>query len=84
MALEVVVPGMVRGFLGAVALSIARATAESIETVARAIIMPGGEASVRLQLAERFLKHLRSLANQKTSVLLPADLTNLDKLLDAI
>ncbi|MDP6700954.1 MAG: stomatin-like protein [Candidatus Latescibacteria bacterium] len=64
--------------------AIARATAESIETVARAINMPGGEASVRLQLAERFLKRLRSLADQKTSVLLPADLTNLDKLLDAI
>ena len=64
--------------------AIARATAESIETVARAIIMPGGEAAVRQQLAERFLKHLRSLANEKTSVLLPADLTNLDKLLDAI
>ena len=64
--------------------SIARATAESIEHIASAISVPGGQSSVRLQLAEKYLKQLRSLADEKTQVLLPADLTNLEGLLKSI
>ena len=65
-------------------LAIAEATAKSIEKVAAAIRLPGGEASVRLQLAEKYLKQLRTLAQEKTQVLLPADLTNLQALLKSI
>jgi regulator of protease activity HflC (stomatin/prohibitin superfamily) len=64
--------------------AIAQATAQSIEMIAAAISMPGGESSVRLQLAEKYLKQLRALADDGTKVLLPADLTNLQQLLDSI
>jgi regulator of protease activity HflC (stomatin/prohibitin superfamily) len=65
-------------------LAIAIATAESIEKIAAAISEPGGDASVRLQLAEKYLKRLRTLAQEKTHVLLPADFTDLDSLLKSI
>jgi len=64
--------------------SIAQATAQSIEQIASAISVPGGHASVRLQLAEKYLRQLRSLAKVNTQVLLPADLTNLEGLLKSI
>ncbi len=64
--------------------SIAEATARSIEQIASAISVPGGQSSVRLQLAEKYLKQLRTLARDNTHVLLPADLTNLEGLLKAI
>ena len=64
--------------------SIAQATAQSIEQIASAISVPGGESSVRLQLAVKYLKQLRTLAQDKTQVLLPADLTNMEGLLKSI
>ncbi len=64
--------------------SIADATARSIEQIASAISVPGGQSSVRLQLAEKYLKQLRTLARDNTHVLLPADLTNLEGLLKSI
>jgi regulator of protease activity HflC (stomatin/prohibitin superfamily) len=64
--------------------SIAKATAQSIEQIASAISVPGGQSSVRLQLAEKYLKQLRTLARDRTHVLLPADLTNLEGLLKSI
>jgi len=64
--------------------AVARATAESIEKVAASISVPGGESSVRLQLAERYPRRLRSLADAKTNVLLPLDLANLEQILDSI
>jgi regulator of protease activity HflC (stomatin/prohibitin superfamily) len=64
--------------------SIAEATARSIEQIASAISVPGGQASVQLQLAEKYLKQLRTLARDNTHVLLPADLTNLEGLLKSI
>jgi regulator of protease activity HflC (stomatin/prohibitin superfamily) len=64
--------------------SIAEATAQSIERIASAISVPGGQSSVRLQLAEKYLKQLRALARDGTRVVLPADLTNLEGLLKSI
>ena len=64
--------------------SIAHATAESIEKIAASISVAGGAHSVRLQLAERYLKTLRRLADEKTDVLLPMDLANPQQLLDSI
>ena len=64
--------------------AIAHATAESIEKVAASISVPGGGSSVHLQLAERYLKRLRALADGKTDVLLPMDLANPQQLLDSI
>ena len=64
--------------------SIAEATARSSERIASAISVPGGQSSVRLQLAEKYLKQLRALARDGTRVVLPADLTNLEGLLKSI
>ncbi len=64
--------------------SIAHATADSIEKIAASISVAGGAHSVRLQLAERYLKTLRRLADGKTDVLLPMDLANPQQLLDSI
>ena len=64
--------------------AIARATAESIEKIAAAISLPGGDSSVRLQLSERYLKRLRALGKKGTHVLLPVDLTDPAKLLKSI
>ena len=64
--------------------SIAEATAWSIEQIASAISVPGGQSSVQLQLAEKYLKQRKTLARDNTHVLLPADLTNLEGLLKSI
>ena len=64
--------------------SIAEATAESIEKLADAITQQGGDDAVRLQLSQKFLTQLGHLANEDTSVLLPADLTRLDELLNSL
>ena len=61
--------------------SIAAATAESIEKVAAAINQSGGEDSVRLQLAEKYLRRLRVLARPQTRVVLPTDLSDLEGVL---
>ena len=66
-------------------LAIAEATAKSIEKVAAAIVgSEGGADSIRLQLAERYLQRLTVLAHNGTRVVLPADLTRLDSLLDVL
>jgi len=65
-------------------LAIAEATASSIEKIAAAVSQPGGEASVRLQMAEKYLKNLRALASPDTNVVLPADLTDLEALLKSV
>lgn len=62
-------------------LAIAEATAESVEKVAAAISVDGGDESVRLQLASRYLERLSVLATAETRVVLPADLTDFDALL---
>ena len=64
--------------------SIAGATAEAIEKIAAAILEPGGEEAVQLRLSQQYLSQLGALARPGTSVLLPADLTRLDALLDSL
>ncbi len=64
--------------------SIAGATAEAIEKIAAAILEPGGEEAVQLRLSQQYLNQLGALARPGTSVLLPADLTRLDVLLDSL
>ena len=62
--------------------ALAQATAKSIETVGAAIAQPGGEAAIRLQLSETFFEKIGHLAQPKTQVVLPADLTRFDDILD--
>lgn len=65
-------------------LAIAEATAKSIEQIAAAIEQAGGEDTIRLQLAGKYLDRLKSLANTRTKIVLPADLTDADALLRSI
>lgn len=61
--------------------AIADATAESIEKVADAISSQNGEEAVRLQLVERYLTRVSHLAQPDTDILMPCDISNLDKIL---
>ena len=61
--------------------AIAEATAGSIEKISAAIRTDGGDESVRLQLATRYLERLKVVARSETQVVLPTDLTDLDALL---
>lgn len=62
-------------------LAVAEATAKSIETVGASIALKGGEEAIKLDVAEKYLNQIGSLANPDTEIILPVDLTNLDKLL---
>lgn len=64
--------------------TIAIATAKSIEKLAVAISSKGGEEAVRLRLSLGYLNQLSHLADSKTNILLPADLTRLDDLLGSL
>ncbi|MCP4751978.1 MAG: paraslipin [Proteobacteria bacterium] len=65
-------------------LAIATATAESIEKMGQAINEENGETSIRLQLSQKYLDQLGNLAKSETDILLPADLTRLEDLLDSL
>ena len=65
-------------------LALAEATANSIEKIAAAIIEEGGDQAIRLDVAQKYLSSLGHLANPRTEVIFPADLTNLDKLLSGL
>ncbi len=65
-------------------MAFAEATAESIEKVAAAIEVPGGANAVKLQLSEKYLKNLSLVSRENTQILLPADLTRPQDLLDAV
>lgn len=64
--------------------SLASATAEAIEKIAAAAIRPGGSDAVQLQLAGQYMDTLGRGARPDTTVLLPADLTNLNGLLASL
>jgi regulator of protease activity HflC (stomatin/prohibitin superfamily) len=61
--------------------AIAEATAVAIETMASAIIQEGGSEAVQLRLTQNFLNQLGNLARPQTQVILPTDLTNMNRLL---
>jgi regulator of protease activity HflC (stomatin/prohibitin superfamily) len=65
-------------------LALARATAESIEKIGAALSNPGGVAATNLRLSQLYLNKLGALAQSRTSVLLPADLSAVENLLDAM
>jgi regulator of protease activity HflC (stomatin/prohibitin superfamily) len=65
-------------------LAIARATAESIETMGATLVSDGGADAVRMRLAQTYLGKLSSLARKNTEIVLAADLTDLGSLLKPI
>ncbi len=65
-------------------LSLAQATASSIERVAQAVSVDGGEEAVRLRLREKYLDRLGALGQSSTQLVLGADLTRLEEILQGI
>jgi regulator of protease activity HflC (stomatin/prohibitin superfamily) len=65
-------------------LALATATANSIEKIGSAVVQPGGREAIKLNMSEKFIDNLAHLADANTSVIFPADLTNLNQLLDAL
>ncbi len=64
--------------------AIAEATAEAIERVAGAVSAPGGEEAVKLRLAEQYLQTIAKLGKEENEVLLPADLTRYESVIDGL
>lgn len=64
--------------------AIAEATATAIERVAQAVSAPGGEEAVKLRLAEQYLRTIAKIGKQDSEVLLPADLTRYDSVIDGL
>ncbi|MDH4128373.1 MAG: paraslipin [Spirochaetota bacterium] len=64
--------------------AIALATGKSIEKLAAAISTDGGQDAVRLRLSQEYLGQLSNLANSKTNVLIPADLSRIEDLLGSV
>ena len=64
--------------------TIGSATAKSIKTVAAASSVEGGADAVRLRLSQKYLRSLAHLADPKTKVVLPADLSKVEDLLASV
>ena len=64
--------------------ALANATAEAIEQIAHAVAKPGGEEAVRLRLAEQYLRTISRLGKQGNQILLPANLTRFDAVIDGL
>ena len=64
--------------------TIGSVTAKSIDTVAAAISVEGGADAVRLRLSQKYLRSLAHLADPKTKVVLPADLSKVEDLLASV
>jgi Membrane protease subunits, stomatin/prohibitin homologs len=64
--------------------ALADATAEAIERVAESVSAPGGEEAVKLQLAEQYLDTIAKLGKKENEVLLPADLTKYESVIDGL
>lgn len=62
-------------------LAVASATANAIENVAGAVHAPGGEEALYLDLSKKYIDQLNNLGNKATQVVFPADLRNLQVLL---
>jgi regulator of protease activity HflC (stomatin/prohibitin superfamily) len=65
-------------------LALATATAASIEKIGGAIAQKGGEQAIKLNLSEKFIDNIKFLSDAGTTVIFPADLTNLKQLLTTL
>jgi regulator of protease activity HflC (stomatin/prohibitin superfamily) len=62
-------------------LAIATATAEGIRRVAEVIKMPGGFEAMQLRLAEQYIKEFGNLAKSGTSMVVPANVSDVTSML---
>ncbi len=65
-------------------LSLALATSESIEKIGAAVSENEGDRAIRLDIAGKYISSLRHLSRDGTEIIFPADVTNLDGLLDGL
>lgn len=65
-------------------LALAEATAESIQKVGAAVSEPGGDDAIKLDVAQQYFKSIGSLAKPHAKVILPADLLNMNDVLDTM
>lgn len=65
-------------------LSIARATAESIEKMGASLVAEGGTEAVHMRLSQLYIQQLASLGQKSTELVLPADLTDVQALLSRL
>jgi len=63
-------------------LEVAKATAEAITKVGSSIVSQGGASAVKLEIAQKYLDSLSYAGKKNAQIILPADLSNLDSLLD--
>jgi len=64
--------------------SIARATGESIAKIATAIIQPGGEQAIEMQLKEQYLLQMEGLSKVNTKIILPANLLDFEQWINSL
>ncbi|HRP69475.1 MAG TPA: stomatin-like protein [Turneriella sp.] len=64
--------------------ALATATAQAIETVAAAAVLPGGKEAIALRLTEGYIGKLSGIARKDARVILPSDLTRIDEQLAAL
>ena len=63
-------------------LEVAKATAEAISKVGASIVAQGGSSAVKLEVAQKYLDSLSFAGKKSAQIILPADLSNLDKVLE--
>lgn len=61
--------------------ALGKATAESIRSLASAVSSSSGEEAVMLQISQEYLNTLESIGKENTSIILPLDISDVDKVL---
>jgi regulator of protease activity HflC (stomatin/prohibitin superfamily) len=62
-------------------LAIANATAEGLQTVARAVSTQGGHEAMQLRIAEQYIHQFGNLAREATSLVIPANVSDLGSMM---
>jgi regulator of protease activity HflC (stomatin/prohibitin superfamily) len=65
-------------------LAVATATAEGIERIANTVKAPGGFEAMQLRVAEQYITQFGSLAKQGTTMIIPANLSDVGGMVAAI
>ncbi|HKK44611.1 MAG TPA: stomatin-like protein [Balneolaceae bacterium] len=64
--------------------SLAEATAVSIEEIAQALSEDKGKEAMQMRLAEKYIRQLSKLADEKNDVIIPKDVTNYDAIMKGL
>ena len=65
-------------------IAIAKATGESISKIAKAIVQPGGEHAIEMQLKEQYLLKMDGLSKANRKVILPANLLDYEQWISSL